>query len=108
GQVLDLDAGVVVVELALDLPAVGVEHAGDAVADRGGAAVAHVQRTGRVGRDVLHARGAALAGGVAAVLAAVAQHPRDLALPGTGGEVEVDEAGPGDLDDRKSTRLNSS
>src|SRR5690606_36600754 len=96
-QVLDLHAGVVVVELALDLPAVGVEHAGDAVADRRGAAVAHVQRAGRVGRDVFHAGGAALAGGVAAVLGAVAQHAGDLALPRARGQVEVDEARPGDL-----------
>src|SRR5690606_37080532 len=87
GQVLDLDAGVVVVELALALPAVGVEHAGDAVADRRGAAMADVQRTGRVGRDVFHARGAALAGGVAAVLGTVAQHAGDLALPGARGQV---------------------
>ncbi|KAG0927502.1 hypothetical protein G6F31_018028 [Rhizopus arrhizus] len=45
-QVLDLHAGIVVVELALGVPAIGIEHAGHAVADRRGAAVADVQRAG--------------------------------------------------------------
>src|SRR5690606_29175609 len=72
GEVLDLHAGVVVVELAAHVPAVGVERAGDAVADDRRAAVADVQRAGRVGRDVLDARGAA----VAAVVAAVGRAPR--------------------------------
>src|SRR5690606_13985579 len=67
GEVLDLHAGVVVVELALDRPAVGVEHARDAVADHRRAAVADVQRAGRVGRDVLDAGGASGAGVAAAV-----------------------------------------
>src|SRR3546814_9107693 len=44
GKVVDLRAGIVVIELALHRPAVGVEHARDAVADHRGAAVADVQR----------------------------------------------------------------
>ena len=44
GEVRDLRAGVVVVELAGDLPAGPFERGGDRVADRGLAAVAHVQR----------------------------------------------------------------
>ncbi|MDR6139120.1 hypothetical protein QE438_002424 [Pseudoxanthomonas sp. SORGH_AS 997] len=71
GQVLDLYAGVVVVELALGVPAVGGQHARQAVADHRGAAVAHVQRAGRIGRDVFHADRAAGAGRVAAVLRAL-------------------------------------
>src|SRR5690606_7302312 len=96
-QVVDLHAGVVVVELAAHVPAVGLEHARDAVADRAGAAVAHVQRAGGVGRHVLDARGAAAAAVVAAVGRALGVHLRQLPAPCAGREAEVQEAGAGDL-----------
>ena len=56
-----LRAGVVVVVLALDLPAGPRQHARQAVAERGVAAGADVQRAGRVGADELdlHAPAAA-------------------------------------------------
>ena len=97
-QVVDLHAGVVVVELALHVPAVGGHHPGDAVADHAGAAVAHVQRAGRVGGHVLHAHRPAAAAGVAAESGAAGVDVAHLLLPRRGGEVEVDEAGAGDLD----------
>src|SRR5690606_19168820 len=97
-EVVDLRAGVVVVVLAPDAPAVGVEHARDAVADHRGAAVADVQRPGRVGGHVLDAGYAALAGVVAAVVRALREDGAQLALPGAFGQPEVEEARAGDLD----------
>ena len=97
-KILDLHAGIVVVELALHVPAVGVEHARDAVADGRGAAVADVQRAGGVGGHVFHAGGATAAAGVAAVGVALGVHPAQLALPGGGRQPEIQEARPGDLD----------
>ena len=97
-QVLDLHAGVVVVELALHVPAVGIEHARDAVADHRRAAVADVQRAGGVGRDVFDAGHAARAAGVAAEGFALRVHFAQLALPGFGREAEIEEAGASDLD----------
>src|SRR5690606_35213414 len=97
-EVVDLHAGVVVVELAAHRPAVGVEHARDAVADHAGAAVAHVQRSGGIGRDVFHAGSASGAGVVAAVARALGVQLDQLPAPGLGREAEVQEAGPGDVD----------
>src|SRR5690606_22585172 len=98
GKVLDLHAGIVVVVLAPHAPAVGVEHARDAVADHRRAAVADVQRAGGIGRNVFDARGAAAAAVVAAVRRALRVHRAQLALPGAGGEAEVEETRAGDLD----------
>src|SRR5690606_14495447 len=97
GQVVDLHPGVVVIELAAHLPAVGVEHPGDAVADHAGAAVAHVQRAGGVGGHVFHARHAPAAAVVAAIAVALGVDQAQLLAPGTGGEAEIDEARAGDL-----------
>src|SRR5690606_39536584 len=52
-EVRDLHAGVVVVELALHLPALRGEQRGDRVAERGLAAVAYVQRARGIRRDEL-------------------------------------------------------
>jgi len=97
GQVVDLHAGIVVVELALHVPAAGVEQAAEAIADRRVAAVAHVQRAGGVGRDEFHAHRAAGATGVAAVGVALGHDPAHFGVVGLGGEEEIDEAGAGDL-----------
>ncbi len=51
-----------------------------------------------IGRHVLHARAVAAAAVVAAVGGALLQHLADLAAPGGLVDVEVDEAGTGDLD----------
>jgi hypothetical protein len=53
GQGADLHAGVVVIKLAVHLPALGLEQVANGVAQRGLAAMAHVQRAGGVGRDEL-------------------------------------------------------
>src|SRR5690606_7357447 len=97
GEVVDLHAGVVVVELASHVPAVGVERACDAVADHPGAAVADVQRTGRVGRHVFHARRASGAAVVAAEGGALGVHGTEAAQPGGRCQPEVQETGAGDL-----------
>src|SRR5690606_3782241 len=97
GQVVDLRAGVVVVELAAHVPAVGREHARDAVADHRGAAVADVQRAGGVGADVLDAGGAAGARIVAAVGLAQFEDGPQLLLPRGSGQAEIEEARAGDL-----------
>ena len=98
GQVGDLHAGIVVVELAFHVPAAGIEQAAQAVADDGIAAVAHVQRAGRIGGDEFHAHGLAGAVGIAAVGVALGQDAAHFGVIGVGGEEEVDEAGAGDLD----------
>ena len=98
GQVIDLHAGVVVVELALHIPAVGGHDAGDAITDHPGATVAHMQRAGGVGGDIFHAHGFATAAGVAAKRCASGVDVAHLLLPRGGGQVEIDEAGAGDLD----------
>ena len=54
GQVTDLLARVVVIELAADIPAGGLQQATDTIADRRPPAVAHVQRAGGVGGHVFH------------------------------------------------------
>ena len=54
-EVLDLHAGVVVVELAADLVALRLQQRGERVAERRLPAVADVQRAGRIGRDELDA-----------------------------------------------------
>ncbi len=100
GEVLDLHAGVVVVELALHVPAVGIEHARQAVADGGGAAVADVQRAGRIGRHILDTDVVAVATQVAPVIVALLEHAGGFALVRGGCEVEIDEARAGDLHPR--------
>ena len=92
----DLDARVVVVELAVDLPALRLEQVADGVAERSVAAVTYVQRPGRVGGDEFDDHTAA-----AARLATEAfpsgddlGHDR---LPRRRLQREIDEAGPGDL-----------
>ena len=80
-KILDLHPGIVVIELALDAPTVGIEHARDAIADRRGAAVADVQRAGGVGGDVFHARGTPGAAGVAAIGSPFLMNPAQLTLP---------------------------
>ena len=53
GEGGDLHAGVVVIELAHDLPALGLEQVADRVAEGRLAGVADVQRAGRIGGDEL-------------------------------------------------------
>ncbi len=94
----DLHAGVVVVELARHRPALRLQQVADAVAERGVAAVAHVQRAGRVGRHELHhhaLRRAAARWPNASAAASTSRTTRCLRF---GRQPQVDEAGAGDLE----------
>ena len=62
GQGADLHARIVVIELAVHLPALGGVEAADGVAQRRLATMAHVQRAGGVGRHELDHQGWPLAG----------------------------------------------
>jgi hypothetical protein len=97
GQGLDLHAGVVVVELAGDVVALRHEQRGQRVAQRRLAAVAYVQRAGRVGRDEFDDDFLAGAGAGAAVGGALRQHGLDHGLLGGGADAQVDEARAGDF-----------
>ncbi len=57
-----------------------------------------MQRAGRIGRHVLHAHRAAIAGQVATVVVGLLDDRGGFALVRGRGQVEVDEAGAGDLD----------
>ena len=95
GEGGDLHAGVVVVELAGHVVALRFEQRGQGVAQRGLAAVADVQRAGRVGRDEFDDGVVALAGSAAAEGFALFQHGLDDRLLGARGHAQVDEAGAG-------------
>jgi hypothetical protein len=98
GQDVHLAAVVVDVILTLHAVAGGSEDAGQARAVRRAAAMADVQRTGRVGGDELH--GDAVAGALqpVAVLLALAQGVPDDTGQGAAMQVEVDEARAGYLE----------
>ncbi len=95
---VDLPAGVVDVELAVD----GVSGGEQQVAERGAVggvpAVADVQRPGRVRRHELEQDPLAAAGRAPAVGVALVEGRAELGVVGGRREVEVDEAGTGDLD----------
>ena len=99
GQRVDLHAGVVVIELAVDLDALGGQQLADGIAQCGLAAVAHVQRAGGVGADELdqHLLGALR---LAAEGFAGGQHFAHHLLLGLGLEADVEEAGAGNVDGR--------
>ena len=96
GQGLDLHAGIVVIELTPDIPALGLEQVADGVAQCGLAPVPHVQRAGRVGRDELDQH-ALVARRLPAELLAGLQHLTHHLLLGGGLEAHVQEARAGDL-----------
>jgi hypothetical protein len=104
GEVLDLYAGIVVVELALHVPPVRGHDAGDAVADHARAAVADMQRPGRVGRHVFHAHRLAVAAGVAPEAIGGNMDVAHLLLPGGRREMDIDEAGTREFDLRDGVR----
>jgi len=90
GERVDLHAGVVVVELASHLPALGGEQVGQRIAERCLARVAHVQRAGRIGRDELHHDAPAGVRGRGAEAVALVQHLAHHRLLGAGGQPQVD------------------
>ncbi|CAM2147879.1 hypothetical protein PT2222_10321 [Paraburkholderia tropica] len=95
GEIADLHARVVVVELAVHVVALRAEHVRDGVAERGLTAVADVQRTGGIGRDELDQH--ALAGFAlrAAERGAFGEHGAEHGALGVDGQAQVDEAGTG-------------
>ena len=54
GQVADLDTGIVVIKFAGHIPAGGIKHPAERIADGRPATVADMQRSGRIGADKLH------------------------------------------------------
>ena len=97
GQGGDLDAGVVVVELARHFDALRLEQRRQRIAQRGLAAVADMQRTGRVGRDEFDDRMVAAGAAGAAEGFTLLEHVAHHRLLGGGGHAQVDEAGAGDV-----------
>ncbi len=101
---VDLDAGVIDVELTRDTVAGPLEQRRDGVAQRGAAAVAHVQRAGGIGGDEFHidvehgAGGASAEGGALLEDGLVRRRQLVLCQP------EVDEAGARDLRARHEGR----
>src|SRR5690554_5734139 len=97
GQVVDLGAGVVVVELTGNVVTVGFQQAAQAVANRGATAVAHVQWAGGVGRHKLHLNLLALTGVVTAELFRFIQNAVHNAERAGGAHEKVDKPRPGNL-----------
>ncbi|MNM75754.1 hypothetical protein D3C81_875500 [compost metagenome] len=81
----------------MDVEALPRQQVGERVAQRRLAAVAHVQRAGRVGRDELDQHLAMHAALACAVVVALGQHRAQHLGLGGGGQAQVDEAGTGDL-----------
>jgi hypothetical protein len=75
-----------------------LEQAGERIAHHRAAAMAHVHRAGRVGRDIFDVDGRAGAHGRAAIIVAGVEDRRQLAAPGVVGQRQVDEARAGDRD----------
>ena len=95
-QVVDLRAGVVVIELAVNLPALRGQKVAQHVTQRRLAAMADVQRAGGVGRDELQHHLLAV-GRLLPELFTLGQHLVHHTLVGGGREPEVDEARAGNL-----------
>ncbi len=95
----DLHPGIVVIELAHDAAALRLEQLAQRIAERRLAAVADVQRTGRIGRDEFDQHRLVDLRLQAEALA-LAQDLADHRLLGRRLQVQVDEAGAGDLERR--------
>ena len=96
-EIGDLDTRIVVIELALNLPAAGLEQRGDRIAQRSLSAMTDMQRPGGVGRHELDQDLAARAKLVAPEAIALREdHAEHFAL-GAGGQTQIDEARTGDL-----------
>src|SRR5690554_234728 len=97
GQVVDLGAGVVVVELPGNIVTVGFQQAAQTVANRSATAVAHVQGAGGVGRHKLHLNLLALAGVVTAELFRFIQNVVHNAERAGGAHEKVNKARTGNF-----------
>ena len=92
GQGVNLHARVVVIELAVYLPALGAVQVADGVANGRLAAVAHVQRAGGIGGDELDQNVCATVG-LVAKLGTLRQHFAHDLLLGSGLQANVQKAG---------------
>ena len=99
GQGADLHARVVVIELAVHRPALRLVQVADGIPQRRLAAVAHVQRTGRVGRHKFHQQALAVRG-LGAKLGTLRQHVPHHRLFGRGMQPDVDKARPSNVQRR--------
>lgn len=97
GEVADLHARVVVVELAMHRVALRREQVRERVAERRLATVADVQRTGRIRRHEFDEHALARIARRTAVRRAFAEHRRDHVLLCLRRETQVDKAGTGDF-----------
>ena len=95
GEIADLNAGVVVVELAGDFPALSGEKIGKHVSEGALTGVAEMKRAGRVGGYEFEVQGLAGQVVVLAVVAAGFKHGVHHCGRGCGVERDVDEAGAG-------------
>ena len=96
GQRANLHARIVVIKLAVDVPALGLKQIANSVTQCCLAAMAHMQRPGWVGGDKLHHDALAM-GRPAPELRALGQNiPHDLLLGGSF-ELDVDKAGAGNV-----------
>ena len=97
GELVDLVAGVVDVELPRHVGAAGGEHGGQGVAQDAAPGVAHVHGAGGVGGDEFHHDLLALQGVGGAVVIALGLHGGHHVPQPDGVQPEVQEAGAGDL-----------
>ena len=97
GEHVDLAAGIVDIIFAGDAVPRIFEQAGQRVADHGAAAMAHMHRAGRVGRDIFDVDPLAAAHVGAAIFLALGEDGTKLLLPDRAAEPDVDEAGSGDV-----------
>ena len=99
GQRADLHASVVVIELAVHLPALGLEQVANGVAQRRLAAVANVQRARWISGNKLHQH-AVTGVGLLAKRRGLRQHLAHDLLLGLGLEFDIDKAGTGNVNGR--------
>ena len=97
-EILDLLAGVVVVELARDLRSLPLEQPRERVAKRGLASVPDMQRAGRIGRDELDHHALAAPRFAAPVAVGCGENARHHRLARRRRHEDVDEAGARDVD----------
>ena len=98
GERIHLRARVIDIIFLGDAEACRLEQPREAVADDCAAAMAHMERTGRVGRDIFDVHPLVRADLRQAVLVAFAKDGPKLVAPRVRGQTDIDEARPRDFD----------
>ena len=101
GQGLDLHPRVVVIKLAVHMPALGRKQVANRIPQSSLAPMAHMQRTGRVGRHKLHQQALAVQRLLLAVEMPCFQNLTHHLLLGLGGEPQIEKTRPSDFDGRQ-------